>query len=228
MVPAAYIRLCEELFVIVRMMRRSGYDHWEAPKLWRKLDYGHFSQVWSHKEYPELVCKISGPAGWACDEVVSTASQRYGNIALDAWPVYARHCQAHPHPNLPKIMHFVQHNQSLAWGIMPWYSEDTCGSLEFRHMVCRVLDGTESTNKAWLWPLRTMVEALNINVDLHEHNVMYDEESEEFVLTDPFSSDWGKPGNGNANSDVSGIARDPRTAHSSARSLEDIPRAAPL
>lgn len=228
MLPPEYIRLCEELFVIVRMQRRQGFTHWEVPKQWRKLDEGHFSQVWYHSEHPGLVCKISGPAAWSFDGVFRKAADRDGRISLDAWQVYARHCQAHPHPNLPKIMHFVQHNQTLAWGIMPWYSSDTYGSDDFRIKVRRVLDGVDSTSEAWLWPLRTMVEALNINVDLHEHNLMYDEEADEFILTDPFSSDWGKPGNGNANSDVSGAAGDARTARSSSRALGDVPRAAPL
>ena len=82
--------------------RRRGYWWCDSDGLtgWKKIGCGHFGEAWEHEDHPGYVVKISGRAGFG-DNLVYSKKPR-----LDGWPTFAQHCQAHPHPNLPKILHF--------------------------------------------------------------------------------------------------------------------------
>ena len=100
-----------------RRAHRKGtiYCDSNAPFGWEKLDAGAFGEVWEHEDHFGYVVKISGRAGFGINELP------YDEPSLDGWPTFAQHCQAHPHPNLPKIMHFERLSLGVSFGIMPWY-----------------------------------------------------------------------------------------------------------
>lgn len=184
-----FIKECER-FVAVRRhkMRRNGARH--CPKLsapWACIGSGHFGEAWDHYYYPGLVLKISGRAGWGSarvhDEECGTGCSR-----LDAWPVFARHCMAHRHRHLPTVLHMQDVSQGMTWGVLNrlYSNGGYTAKCEFISVCERSLAG-RSVGPQWLWPLRQMVDALGVEVDVHSGNVMYDREAECFVLTDPFS-----------------------------------------
>lgn len=184
-----FIKECES-FVAVRRhkMRRNGARH--CPELlahWECLGSGHFGEAWGHCDYPDLVLKISGRAGWGNSRV---HDGEYGTdcARLDAWPVFARHCMAHPHKHLPTVLHVQGVSQGMTWGVMRRLTPHAwiTGVDEFMRKCMRALSG-RSIGPQWLWPLRQMVDALGVEVDLHMGNVMYDMEAKCLVLTDPFS-----------------------------------------
>lgn len=190
-----FIKECER-FVAVRRhkMRRNGARH--CPELfiqWTCIGSGHFGEAWAHDDYPDLVLKISGRAGWG-------ASREHGYYGmdcsrLDAWPVFARHCMAHPHMHLPTVLHVRDVSPGMTWGVLKRLHKKGgyTDVYEFIRVCERALAGL-SVGPQWLWPLRQMVDALGVEVDVHSGNVMYDMEAECFVLTDPFSF---KEGDGN-------------------------------
>lgn len=183
-----FIKECER-FVAVRRhkMRRNGGRY--CPELlapWTFLGSGHFGEAWEHVDYPGLVLKISGRAGWGSSRVHS----EYGTDCsrLDAWPVFARHCMAHPHRHLPTVLHVQDVSQGMTWGVLNhlYSSGGYTDKHEFINVCERALAG-RNVGPKWLWPLRQMVDALGIEVDVHSGNVMYDIEAGCYVLTDPFS-----------------------------------------
>ena len=153
------------------------------PRYWEKIGYGYFGEAWAHKDHPNLVVKISGRAGFGSG-VVPT-----GEPCLDGWPTFAEYCFANPHPNLPKIMHFERLSLGVSFGIMPRYEKidprlanaaDVLSSWE------DYLEGDQGA-PAWMWPIIGMRGALNVQVDLHSDNVMWDPATGEYIMTDPFS-----------------------------------------
>lgn len=190
-----FIKECER-FVAVRRhkLRRNGamycpelFAHWEC------IGRGHFGEAWEHTAFPGLVLKISGRAGWG-------ASREHGYYGLDcsrldAWPVFARHCMAHQHMHLPTVLHLQDVSQGMTWGVLRRLhsAHASTGVHEFITSCEGALVGHISGPK-WLWPLRQMVDALGVEVDVHRDNVMYDREADCLVLTDPFSF---KEGDGN-------------------------------
>ena len=150
---------------------------------WTLIGTGHFGEAWVHADHPDLVLKISGPAGWgggyrAYDE--DTGATHY-----DAWPIYARYCMQNPGPHLPKIYHLVQVSRGIAWGIMPRYADG--GDDGIRDAARAALrDGTHG-----LAGVRQMRDAMALSVDVHSGNVMVCPETGDWILTDPFSfQEW--------------------------------------
>lgn len=117
---------------------------------------------------------------------------------LDAWPVFARHCMAHPHKHLPTVLHMQDVSQGMTWGVLRRLTP-VRGALGERAQdvsrfitKCRVVLSGGVAGPQWLWPLRQMVDALGVEVDVHRDNVMYDKAAECIVLTDPFSFKEGE------------------------------------
>ena len=170
----------------VRRARRDGENRCDVKGLpgWTKLGIGYFSEAWEHYDHLGYVVKISGRAdfggGALHDEKPS----------LDGWPTFAQHCQAHPHPNLPKIMHFERLSVGISFGIMPYYiSIDPHGETADGEIVSQwrgYLDGGKGAPE-WMWPIIGMCGALGMTVDLHGGNVMMDDGTGEYIMTDPFS-----------------------------------------
>ena len=155
-------------------------------KGWSDIGSGFYGEAWSHEDYPGLVVKISGRAGFGVQDAVPSREP-----SLDGWPVFAEHCLANPHPNLPKILHFERLSVGISFGIMPYYvplepydDEDDAEILdEWRDY----LEGCKGS-PSWMWPIIGMRAALNMKVDLHEANVMKDPTTGQHVMTDPFSA----------------------------------------
>ena len=151
---------------------------------WEQIGSGHFGEAWEHADHPGYVVKISGRAGFGDHSVYSKKPR------LDGWPTFAQHCQAHPHPNLPKILHFERLSVGVSFGIMPFYEEinPSDGSADDAIVVQwgDYLDGTPGA-PAWMWPIIGMRDALCMRVDLHGGNVMMDMDTGEYIMTDPFS-----------------------------------------
>ena len=148
------------------------------PRCWEKLGYGLFGEAWAHEDYPDLVVKISGREGFG----PGARSRREPD--LDGWPVFAEYCAAHPHPNLPNIMHFERLSPGVSFGIMPRYEKLKDCAIAYKWSC--YLEGTKGA-PAWMWPIIGMRGALNMVVDLHGGNVMLDPATGEYIMTDPFS-----------------------------------------
>lgn len=170
----------------VRRARRHG-ETWcgdEGLTGWEKIGSGFFGEAWEHEDYLGVVVKISGRAGFGSNSVPCEKQK------LDGWPTFAQHCQAHPHPNLPKILHFERLSLGVSFGIMPFYEEinPSYGS-DDSAIVSQwlgYLDGDKGAPE-WMWPIIGMSDALGIRVDLHFGNVMMDMGTGEYIMTDPFS-----------------------------------------
>lgn len=152
---------------------------------WKRLGNGHFGEAWEHEDHLGLVVKISGRAGFgeSCGRIVREPS-------LDGWPTFAQHCLTHPHPNLPKILHFERLTVGISFGIMPHYkSIAPYMDAEDAAIVSEWLGYLEGAKGApeWMWPIIGMRGALGMRVDLHHGNVMRDAATGEYIMTDPFS-----------------------------------------
>ncbi|HVH93263.1 MAG TPA: hypothetical protein VM783_18000 [Candidatus Acidoferrum sp.] len=176
-----FIRVAEAFFHVRRHKKaiKGGYEDVKAsPGIgWKRLGAGCYGEAWEHADWPGLVLKISGPMYWGYDS-------RDVESRPDAWPILARHAMAHPSPHLPNIMHFVQYNARMAWGIMPKYIPCNYIPEDAMH-VQGCLNGDE-TDEEWLWPLQQMCQALDLCVDLHSENVMLDHDGT-YIITDPFT-----------------------------------------
>lgn len=150
---------------------------------WCFVGSGWFSEVWEHADYPGLVLKISGRAGFLASETCSACTEPRS----DAWQVYAQYCHKHPHEHLPQILHFERINASTAWAIMPKYkpAEDSRKNNSIRLQWCDWLNGGRDAPE-WMWPIIGMASSLNLRVDLHEGNIMVRNDGI-LVMTDPFS-----------------------------------------
>jgi len=182
-----FTRKAREFFYL---RRHKASQHKPGPKNeqswwngWEKLGSGLYGEAWMHRDYPELVIKISGPSGWGYD-YDRGVYQNGGEH--DAWPVFARHCQAHPHPHLPEILHFEQVSQGMAWAVMPKYEQWPDTDDEFLQIQADLQAGT--SEHAWVWPLNQMCATLGFNVDLHDGNVMGHPDTGDWIITDPFSA----------------------------------------
>lgn len=170
----------------VRRARRDGEKWCDEKGLpeWTMLGYGHFGEVWEHADHEGYVVKISGRAGFGVGAVHTTKP------SLDGWPTFAQHCQANPHPNLPKILHFERLSVGISFGIMPCYDEiNAYGGLADVEIVTQWRDylGGGKGAPEWMWPIIGMRGALGMRVDLHRGNVMLDSDTGEYIMTDPFS-----------------------------------------
>ena len=149
---------------------------------WTKIGAGFFGEAWEHEEHLGYVVKISGRAAFGNDVVHDKKP------LMDGWPTFAQHCQAHPHPNLPKILHFERLSVGISFGIMPYYEKiepyGEAGEVvsEWRYHL-----GGGKGAPTWMWPIIGMRGALGMQVDLHGGNVMMDMDTGEYIMTDPFS-----------------------------------------
>ena len=191
-----FIKLARAFFYLARSKhRRKNRLPERTHGSWRRLGAGHYGEAWAHRAYPDLVLKISGRAQWGNDEFYFDKFHLYNmKVRLDAWPVFARHCRDNPHPKLPKIMHFEQPSEGMAWAVMPRYeSLPDMDMAEYdrldneRRMLREMLQGAPYAPE-WMWPLRQMAGGLYFQVDLHEGNVMVDPKTGELIITDPFSA----------------------------------------
>ena len=168
-----------------RAIRRGGWrtDERGLPG-WRDIGSGYYGEAWRHEDYPDLVVKISGRAGFGANAI------EYTEPPLDGWPVFAEHCLANPHPNLPKIMYFERLSLGVSFGIMPCYEAIDDEGYEDGEILGEWRDYLEGGrgSPSWLWPIIGMRAALAMQVDLHGNNVMRDPNTGEYIMTDPFSS----------------------------------------
>lgn len=170
----------------VRRARRDGESWCASDGLpgWEHVGSGHFSEVWEHADHTGYVVKISGRAGFGAGAVHDKEP------SLDGWPTFAQHCQANPHPNLPNILHFERLSVGISFGIMPLYDDISPYSNDAdAEIVSQWRDYLEGARGApeWMWPIIGMRGALGMRVDLHGGNVMRDEDTGEYIMTDPFS-----------------------------------------
>lgn len=155
-----------------------------SAKGWLILGNGWFGEVWEHDEYPGLVLKVSGRAGFGACEPGNSA----GTPSADSWQVYAQYCHKHPHEHLPQILHFERINASVAWAIMPKYKRGDCSFREDKiRMQWRDWLNGEHGAPEWMWPIIGMSQSLCMAVDLHSGNVMVKDDGT-LVMTDPFSA----------------------------------------
>ena len=165
-----------------RRARRAGALRCDdaAPCGWEKLGAGVCGEAWGHEDHPGYVAKISGRSEFGTNELC------YVKPSLDGWPTFAQHCQAHPHPNLPKILHFERLSLGVSFGIMPYYKNiDPCTDANIVSDWCYYLEGGVGAPE-WMWPITDMCGALGMLVDLHSGNVMRDAFTGEYIMTDPF------------------------------------------
>lgn len=158
--------------------------HIQSAKGWLSLGNGWFGEAWEHDDYPGLVLKVSGRAGFGDCEPGNSA----GTPSADSWQVYAQYCHKHQHEHLPQILHFERINASVAWAIMPKYKrcEGTTREDNIRRQWRAWLNGERGAPE-WLWPIIGMAQSLCMTVDLHIGNVMVKDDGT-LVMTDPFSA----------------------------------------
>jgi len=176
----AFIKECERFFA-VRRHKQCKRPQKVVLSSWNKLGAGLYGEAWQHAAYPNLVLKISGPAYWGYTHWTHEHPPEY-----DAWPIYARHAQQHPHEHMPKIMYFVQATPRMAWAIMPRYVPIATIPPEVYALKRAIRCGVDAPE--WAWPLVQMHQSMNIHMDIHAQNVMWNPEVDTWVLTDPFSN----------------------------------------
>lgn len=152
---------------------------------WRELGSGWFGEAWEHADYPGLVVKVSGRAGFGHGHDTSYNSYKYR--PADSWQVFAQYCHKHPHEHLPKIMHFERINTAVAWAIMPRYRAYCEHEHEIQRLLWRGWLAGDRNAPEWLWPVIGMAASLYLKVDLHSDNVMVDSDGT-LIMTDPFSN----------------------------------------
>ena len=191
--PDAFISMARALafyrkFKYRRAKRRGRlFTDTDGLKGWSDIGSGFYGEAWSHEDYPGLVVKISGRAGFGVPDAVPSREP-----SLDGWPVFAEHCLANPHPNLPKIMYFERLSLGISFGIMPYYVPiETHVDEDAAEILDRWRDYLEGSYGApkWMWPIIGMRDALGMGVDLHSGNVMKDPNTGAYIMTDPFSAD---------------------------------------
>ena len=159
---------------------KRGFGHAEG---WRMLGSGLYGEAWEHADYPGLVLKVSGRAGFGADRCDGV-----GIPSSDSWQVYAQYCHKHPHEHLPQILHFERINAAVAWAIMPKYKpfNGTFYNVRTQTQWCGWLNGDRDAPE-WMWPIIGMASSLCMTVDLHRGNIMMSDD-DIMVMTDPFSA----------------------------------------
>ena len=177
-----FIQEAEKAFPVLRHHQRKAFN---MPAKWVLVGEGWYSRVYMHIDFMEYVLKISGPSyfGHASHGNVVASHRNY-----DAWPVFARHCQAHPHEHLPEILAFRQVSRSMSWGVMPRYVSIHCSAADTAidprdHLRLALEDLVPALD--WEIPLLQMQQELGYAVDLHDGNVMWD--GQNIRIVDPFS-----------------------------------------
>lgn len=166
---------------------------------WNLIGNGCFGEAWQHQEY-DFVLKISGGRYWT-HLVAEGEYIRKPRFNHDAWQEFAKHCEAHPHPNLPKIHKYVQHGD-LAWAVMPFYHQG--GADRAEHVKLQLMQyafgyGSEKTaayNSAEPWVQGLMLLSIGKQLDIHNGNIRMDLDNDNFIITDPFSDNTYGTDNG--------------------------------
>lgn len=173
-------------FVLARKRKRTkGYKQ-IIPAYWAKLGSGHYSEVWAHCDYPDVVLKISGTAGWG-----NPLDTPWGSDLQDPWRFFAEVCNTTPDIEvedvLPVVHRLHQVSNGIYWGILdrlkPLDSDnrnDWDDMLRLERIVKTSPDVIEAFN--------TAADALGGGVgwDLHFGNFMRDPRTGSVVVTDPF------------------------------------------
>jgi hypothetical protein len=191
-----FIRKAHEFFHLRKHKNRRDarvpyeLDNWG---MWYKLGAGYYGEAWAHGDFPDLVVKISGPAGWGYvrDEAVQECIQVYAGETEpreDAWPHFASVCMKYPHKHLPKIYHLERAGR-LAWGVMQRYEEIShweFDSAKVKQIRRAFID--RRVAEAWMLPLLEVTTGAYVQVDLHRGNIMRNVETGDPVIIDPFST----------------------------------------
>lgn len=162
---------------------KRGADYAEG---WSMLGSGLYGEAWEHADYPGLVLKVSGRAGFGAN---APGTRRWAPGA-DCWQVYAQYCHKYPHEHMPEILHFERINASVAWAIMPKYKPIGYGhGLNEEHTRVQWRDWLNGDHGApeWMWPVIGMASSLHMTIDLHSRNIMVRDDGT-LVMTDPFST----------------------------------------
>ncbi len=177
--PDEFIRLARALAHRRKLkFKRGSY----AGPGWHKLGSGYFGEAWGHDNYPGLVVKVSGRAGFGRKKSYNANDDRHA----DSWQVYAQYCHKHPHEHLPKIMHFERINAAVAWAIMPKYRTYHQPEHDIQRLQWKAWLNGDRDAPEWMWPVIGMASSLCMEVDLHSDNVMTDGDGT-LIMTDPFS-----------------------------------------
>lgn len=186
-------------FVAVRRTKkrrraRIGNDI-DGHGLWTKLGSGYYGEAWVHDKWPEFALKISGRAGWGDPHWFyrTDDDSRYSSSTaprLDAWPVFAKHCQEHPHQHLPKVLHIETVSRGITWAVMPKYEK-----VEWQWQAPAVVlalteyyqDPESDIPPEWVKNLVDLAEKYGLTFDMHSGNYMQDDEYN-VVIIDPFST----------------------------------------
>ena len=165
------------------------YCHAACINGWTKLGSGYYGEAWAHRDYPGLVCKVSGPQGWGYGQsTVRSSLEDYGYRA-DAWAAFAELCLTHRNVHLPEVYHFERLSRGVQFACMKRY-EAYWGGSSFAGLqkVKDILTGETDCTLPWLRPLINVAARDNVRCDLHEQNVMWDAQMQTWVIIDPFSS----------------------------------------
>lgn len=188
-----FIKEAERLFAVRRRKWRNGVHLNDTLLLshWTRIGSGYYGEAWKHDLYPELVLKISGREGWGFDnwrKDKNKGRHKSCTDVKDAWAAFAMLCTTDKYKciqELPKVFHFVQASEGLAWAVMRRYERRSHDYEEHQRYVSQVV------NLGWFSQLQMDVEAatgIQVNSDIHGDNVMHCPVLNHLVITDPFST----------------------------------------
>lgn len=179
-----FARKARELIAVARHQYRTrrGGKARPLPAGWRRVGSGLFSIVYKHVKYPQYVVKLSGCGGFGCSYIPDLSRQ-------DCWPTFAMHCMVNSHPNLPAVYAVEPVSSTLTFGILESLGKTYGDQDELRRTWELVLNGKQPATGAcsWMWPVVRMAANNAFTIDLHEANVMLRPDTNELVMTDPFS-----------------------------------------
>ena len=179
-----FARKARELIAVARHQYRTrrGGKARPLPAGWTRVGSGFFSIVYKHVKYPQYVVKLSGCGGFGCGDIPDLSRQ-------DCWPTFAMHCMVNSHPNLPAVYAVEPVSSTLTFGILESLGATYGYKDELRQTWELVLNGEQPATGAcrWMWPIVRMAANNAFVIDLHEANVMLRLDTNELVMTDPFS-----------------------------------------
>lgn len=178
-----FARKARELIAVARHQYRTRRrQDRPLPAGWRRVGSGFFSIVYKHVKYPQYVVKLSGCGGFGRNDIPDLSRQ-------DCWPTFAMHCMVNSHPNLPAVYTVEPVSSTLTFGILESLGNTYGYKDELRQTWELVLNGKLPATGAylWMWPIVRMAANNAFTIDLHEANVMLRPDTDELVMTDPFS-----------------------------------------
>ncbi len=182
-----FARKARELIAVARHQYRTrrGGGGRPLPAGWTRSGSGFFSVVYKHADYPQYVVKLSGCAGFGDGEVPDMSRQ-------DCWPTFAIHCMVNPHPHLPAVYAVEPVSSTLTFGILEllWPANKSSEDYDELRLTWRLVLNREQPAMGecrWMWPIVRMAANNSFKIDLHSGNVMLRPDTNELVMTDPFS-----------------------------------------